>query len=148
MRMQEYTAGELTDALAEIREKGFDIGSSVTQGGALGTVWSAEGKHVMVKYEGGDLPVSTKCLVSEFLDKFELANPAFEHKLLRGWPRSYMNQQEYVVHLMKIRIMHSLHVASASAGHGVGSVNVYEKPPRCVKAIGFHKKGFLVLVPK
>ena len=64
-----------------------------------------------------------------------------------GWPKSYMSQQQYVVHVLKLRIMHSLHVASASHGHGVGSVNVYEKPSRRVRAIGFHNKGALVLVP-
>ena len=52
-----------------------------------------------------------------------------------GWPQSYMKAQAYVVHMMKIRIMHSLHVASASHGHGGGSVHVYEKPSRCVRAI-------------
>ena len=72
---------------------------------------------------------------------------AFEQKTHPGWPKSYMNQQAYVVHLMKLRIMHSLHVASANWGHGVRSVNVYEKPSRCVQAIGFHNKGALVLVP-
>ena len=42
-----------------------------------------------------------------------------------GWPKSYMKAQAYVVHMMKIRIMHSLHVASANFGHGVDCVNIY-----------------------
>ena len=64
-----------------------------------------------------------------------------------GWPKSYMKAQAYVVHLMKNRILHSLHVASANFGHGVDCVNIYEKPSRCVYAIGYHNKGALVLVP-
>ena len=147
MRMQEYTAGELTDALAEIREKGFDLGSSVTHGGAQFIVSCAEGKHVTVEHDTGEGKVSTEYLVSEFFDKFALAKAAVQYKLQPGWPSCYMKQKAYVVHLMKLRIMHSLHTASASGCHGVNSVNVYEKPSRLVQAIGFHNKGSLVLVP-
>ena len=91
MRMQEYTAGELTDALAEIREKGFDIGSLVTMKGEKlqFTVSGAEGQQVTVQYDGNELPVSTEYLVQEFLEKFELAKAALELVLHPGWTQKY-----------------------------------------------------------
>ena len=73
MRMQEYTGGQLTDALAEIRERGIDIGSIVTFGGVLFTVSSAEGNQVTVEHDAGEDKVSTPFPVSEFLEKFEIA---------------------------------------------------------------------------
>ena len=143
-RMQEYTGGELTDALADIREKGFDIGSLVSHVDGRGTrftVTGAEGSNVTVESSVGETQVSTTHPVEKFLEKFQLATAAPVLVLQQGWPIHYTRQKAYVVHVMKLRILHSLHVAAAAAGTGCESVNVYAKPKRTVHAIGFHNTG-------
>ena len=152
-RMQEYAGGQLDDVLAEIRQKGFDIGcslnlvdsSSVDSSQLPLSVKDAVGGVVTVF--NAQTKLSSEWKVSDFFEKFKLAGQEEEVTLFPGWPADYMVQKGYAIHLMKLRILHAMHCAAASAQSDFDLVDLYEKPKRTVRAKENIAKGGLLLVP-
>ena len=144
-RMQEYAEGQLADALAQIREKGFDIGCKVSSGSSEFYVKNAMDDVVTVVDEQTQGCVELK--VSDFLASFLLHTSQSQETLHPGWPFEYMTQKGYVIHSMKVRILHALHIASSTASTDFDQVELYEKPKRTVRTKVSLDKGALIFVP-
>ena len=145
-RMQEYTGGQLTDALAKIREHGLDIGCRVIMDSSEYAVSDASDDVVSVtKLDNNATVVVT---AADFLEKCQLRELSSEdNPLLPGWPLDYLASKTYLTYLAKQRIQHALHLAASTTGSGFDLVDIYEKPKRTVRAKTRISKGALVLVP-
>ena len=144
-RMREYSGGQLLDALDAIREKGFDIGCPVSSDSSEFVVADAKGDIVvLVNQKTKD---SSEVKVLEFLNTCKLVKRREEEVLHPGWPFDYLAQKEYLIHVMKMRIVQSLHVAASSVASGLDLVDLFEKPKRSVRAKQSIEKSSLVLVP-
>ena len=135
----------MTDALAQIRERGFDIGCRVVMNSFEWAVVDATSDVVSLKNDqNGELQVMS---ASSFLAQCTLSSPKSDEVLHPGWPFDFLWQKSYLTHVTKVRILHALDIASFTTGSGFDLVNLYEKPGRTVRAKSDISIGALILVP-
>ena len=141
--------------MVDIRAKGFDLGKEVVRapnaevaGKEVGASAFAilDASAGVVKISQGEGTEVASVEVSAFLKEYKLPPKAPEASM-PGWPIDYMCMKLYEVHLMKLRIMSALHIASAAVPNAFEQVTLVEKPKRCVRASAALDAFSLVLVP-